>query len=44
MRAGVEFPEEEKFVNFTRDELFKYQGRSGYQAVLYIEDLVNMTD
>jgi len=43
MRAGVKFPEE-KFLNFTREELFKYQGRSGYQEVMNIKDLLNMTD
>ncbi|KAL4506930.1 hypothetical protein ABPG72_001351 [Tetrahymena utriculariae] len=42
MREGIEFPEEEKFIYFQREEIFRFQGKAGFQAVLYLEDLVDL--
>ncbi|EAS01441.2 adaptin carboxy-terminal domain protein (macronuclear) [Tetrahymena thermophila SB210] len=42
LREGTEFPEEEKFIYFQREEIFRFQGKAGFQAVLYLEDLVDL--
>ncbi|KAL4461009.1 hypothetical protein ABPG74_016481 [Tetrahymena malaccensis] len=42
LREGIEFPEEEKFIYFQREEIFRFQGKAGFQAVLYLEDLVDL--